>query len=131
MSFAGNLKTISFPDILQLIGTGKKTGQLLATHASQRKELFFRNGNLISASSSNTEEDMIGNLLLRKGKITKTDLQKAVSLQKQSGRRIGAIMLELGLLNKAELTQYLKTQVEEIVYNLFSWSEGEFSFQDD
>src|SRR3989304_2051873 len=115
MSFAGNLKTISFPDILQLISTGQKSGRLLATHASQRKELFFRNGNL----------------LLRRGKITKTDLQKAVSLQKQSGRLIGAIMLELGLLNKAELTQYLKTQVEEIVYNLFSWSEGEFSFQDD
>lgn len=131
MSFAGNLKTISFSDILQLISTGKKTGRLLANHASQRKELFFRNGNLISASSSNTEEDMIGNLLLRMGKITKTDLQKAVSLQKQSGRRIGAIMLELGLLNKAELAQYLKTQVEEIVYNLFSWSEGDFSFQDD
>ena len=131
MSFAGNIKTISFSDILQLISTGKKTGKLLVTQSSQRKELFFKNGNLISAVSSNTEEDMIGNLLLRMGKITKSDLQKAVGIQQQSGRRIGAVMLELGLLNKAELSQYLKIQVEEIVYNLFSWPEGEFSFQDE
>ena len=131
MSFAGNLKTISFSDILQLISTGKKTGRLLVTQSSQRKELFFKNGNLISALSSNTEEDMIGNLLLRMGKITKGDLQKAVNIQQQSGRRIGAVMLEMGLLSKAELSQFLKIQVEEIVYNLFSWPEGEFSFQDE
>ncbi len=74
---------------------------------------------------------MIGNLLLRMGKINKADLQKAVNIQQQSGRRIGAIMLELGLLTKTELAQYLKIQVEEIVYNLFSWPEGEFSFQDE
>jgi hypothetical protein len=131
MSFAGNVKTISFSDILQLIATGKKTGKLLVTHSSQRKELFFRSGNLISATSSNTEEDMIGNLLLRMGKINKADLQKAINIQQQSGRRIGAIMLELGLLTKSELAQFLKIQVEEIVYNLFSWLEGEFSFQDE
>jgi hypothetical protein len=131
MSFAGNLKTIAFSDILQLVSTGKKTGRLMATHASQKKELFFRNGNLISATSSNTQEDMIGNLLVRMGKINKADLQKAVNIQQQSGRRIGAVMLELGLLTKPELAQYLKIQVEEIVYNLFSWSEGEFSFQDE
>lgn len=131
MSFAGNLKTIAFSDILQLVSTGKKTGRLMATHASQKKELFFRSGNLISATSSNTQEDMIGNLLVRMGKINKSDLQKAVNIQQQSGRRIGAVMLELGLLTKAELAQYLKIQVEEIVYNLFSWSEGEFSFQDE
>ena len=131
MSFAGNLKTIAFSDILQLVSTGKKTGRLMVTHASQKKELFFRSGNLISATSSNTQEDMIGNLLVRMGKINKADLQKAVNIQQQSGRRIGAVMLELGLLTKAELAQYLKIQVEEIVYNLFSWSEGEFSFQDE
>lgn len=131
MSFAGNLKTVSFSDILQLVSTGKKTGRLLTTHVAQRKELFFKNGNLISAVSSNTEEDMIGNLLLRMGKLTKTDLQKAINLQQQTGRRIGAVMLEMGLLTKPELAQYLKIQVEEIVYNLFSWPEGDFSFQDE
>lgn len=131
MSFAGNLKTVSFSDILQLISTGKKTGRFLATLGGQRKELFFKNGYLISATSSNTKEDMLGSLLLRMGKLTKADLQKAVNFQKQTGRRIGAVMLELGLINKSELAQYLKTQIEEIVYNLFSWPEGDFSFQDD
>ncbi len=131
MSFAGNLKTVSFSDILQLVSTGKKTGRLLASHEPQKKELYFNNGNLIYATSSNTEEDMLGNLLVRMGKITKADLQRAINFQQQSGRtRIGAAMLELGLLSKVELGQYLKIQIEEIVYNLFSWKEGEFSFQD-
>lgn len=131
MSFAGNLKTVSFPDILQLISTGKKTGKFMAQAGSQKKELFFRAGNLISATSSNTKEDMLGNLLLRMGRVTKTDLHKAVEFQQKTGRRIGAVMLELGLLNKQDLAQYLKIQIEEIVYNLFSWSEGEFDFQDE
>ena len=74
MSLSGNLKTVSFPDILQLLATGKKTGILEVKTSTRQKEVAFKSGNIIYASSVNTTEDLLGNMLLHRGKITKTDL---------------------------------------------------------
>ncbi|MFH2037192.1 MAG: DUF4388 domain-containing protein [Candidatus Zixiibacteriota bacterium] len=128
MSLSGNLKTVSFPDILQLLVTGKKTGILQVSTASREKEISFKNGNIIYASSINSTEDLLGNLLLKRGKISKTDLEKAITLHKQTGRQLGTTLVDMNLFDKNEVLECLKMQIEEIVYNLFSWEDGDFKF---
>jgi hypothetical protein len=73
-------------------------------------------------------EDLLGNLLLKRGKISKKDLERAISLHKQSGRALGSTLIDMELFGKEEVAECLRMQIEEIVYNLFSWGEGEFSF---
>lgn len=128
MGLTGNLKTVSFPDVLQLLSTGKKTGILSITYGSRKKEIAFREGNIICASSVNSNEDLLGNLLLKRGKISKRDLERAIALHKQTGRALGSTLVDMELFQKQEVADCLRMQIEEIVYNLFSWSEGEFSF---
>jgi hypothetical protein len=131
MSLNGNLNTLSFPDLLQLISSNKKTGVLTLMRQAQRKEIYFREGNIVYATSSNTEEDLIGNLLIRLGKLSQSELDEVIKLHRATGKMIGATVVEMGLLKKEELVACLKLQIEEIVYNLFSWKEGDFLFQDD
>lgn len=131
MSLSGNLKTVSFPDILQLLATGKKTGVLEARTATRQKEVAFKNGNIIYASSINSSEDLLGNMLLRRGKISKGDLERAITLHKQTGRQLGTTLIDMGLFDKQEIGECLKLQIEEIVYNLFSWADGDFVFHED
>ncbi len=128
MSLAGNLKTVSFPDILQLLATGKKTGVLQVSTAARQKEVAFRDGNIIHASSINSTEDLLGNLLLGRGKISKLDLERAIALHKQTGRQLGTTLVDMNLFDKDEIVESLRLQIEEIVYNLFSWQEGDFTF---
>jgi len=128
MSLTGNLKTVSFPDILQLLATGKKTGTLQITTAARQKEIAFKDGNIIYASSINSTEDLLGNLLLKRGKISKVDLEQAISLHKQTGRPLGTTLVDMNLFDKEEVIECLRMQIEEIVYNLFSWPEGDFKF---
>jgi hypothetical protein len=130
MSLSGNLKTVSFPDILQLLATGKKTGTLECKTTSRQKEVAFKDGNIIFASSVNTTEDLLGNMLLKKGKISKTDLERAITLHKQTGRQLGTTLIDMNLFTKEEIAECLKLQIEEIVYNLFSWKEGDFVFHE-
>ncbi len=130
MSFTGNLKTVTFPDLLQLFSAGKKTGTVTIIRGNIKKEIIFKNGNIISASSQDAEEDYLGQLLLKTGRITKNDLQRAVYMHKGSGKRIGQVLVEMKLISREELGIYLKQQVEEIIYNLFSWKEGEFIFKE-
>jgi hypothetical protein len=128
MGLAGNLKTVSFSDILQLLATGKKTGTLQVSTTARQKEVIFSDGKIIYASSINSSEDLLGNLLLNRGKISKPDLEKAVALHKQTGRQLGATLVDMNLFDKDDVLECLKLQIEEIVYNLFSWPEGEFKF---
>ena len=130
MSLAGNLQTVSFPDILQLLATGKKTGILEVKTATRQKEVAFKDGNIIFASSVNSSEDLLGNTLLRRGRISKSDLDRAIALHKQTGRQLGTTLIDMNLFDKQEIADCLRLQIEEIVYNLFSWREGDFVFHE-
>jgi len=130
MGLSGNLKTVAFSDILQLLATGKKTGVLECMTGSRKKEVAFKGGNIIYSASINSTEDMLGQMLLKKGKISKTDLDRALILHKQTGRQLGTTLIDMQLFSKEEVAECLKLQIEEIVYNLFSWQEGEFAFKE-
>jgi hypothetical protein len=130
MSLSGNLKTVAFPDILQLLATGKKSGLLECKTSTRQKEVAFKDGNIVFASSVNSSEDLLGNMLLKRGRISKSDLERAIKLHKQTGRQLGTTLIDMGLFEKAEITDCLKLQIEEIVYNLFSWQEGDFIFHE-
>jgi len=138
----GDLRTVSLADLLQLISTSGKTGMLsifrshdreFALKGSvsgdiQKREIYFLKGNIIYATSFGNEDVLLGNLVLRKRKISKAELDKAINLQKFSHKRLGTLLFEMGLLSREELAEYLKYQIEEILYNLFGWTSGEFIF---
>ncbi|MEW5701875.1 MAG: DUF4388 domain-containing protein [Candidatus Zixiibacteriota bacterium] len=129
MSFAGNLKTVSFGDVLQLISTGRKTGALLLQRPQRSKKVFFRNGDIIAASSDPpVDEERLGQLLLRRGHLTDLDLERALKRQRSTNRRLGQILVELGVVSRDVITTSLRAQVEEIVYSIFGWPDGEFRF---
>jgi len=130
VSLSGNLKTVSFPDILQLLATGKKTGVLEVKTATRQKEVAFKAGAIIYAMSVNSSEDLLGNMLLRRGRISKSDLERAITLHQQTGRQLGTTLIDMNLFEKSEIAECLKLQIEEIVYNLFSWHEGDFIFHE-
>lgn len=129
MSFAGNLKTVSFGDALQLISTGKRTGALHLKRPNRGKTIFFRDGCVIAATSSPpVEEERLGQLLLHRGEITPDDLTRALKRQRASGKRLGQALVDLGFITGSDLSSILRLQVEEIVYSIFGWPEGDFHF---
>jgi len=126
MSFAGNLNTISLPDIFQLIFSTKKTGILVISKGNIKKEIYFRSGFVIYASSTE-ERDLFGNLLLKMGRISKAELDKVLR-EKKEGKKIGGTLVEMNLFTREEIMDCLRLQIEETIYSLFGWKDGEFNF---
>jgi len=124
------MKTVAFPDILQLLSGGKKTGILVITKGNIQKEICFKDGNIIYAQSRNADEDYLGTLLLKQGRISKVDLDRALYLHKSTGKKLGMVLVDMELFSRNEIATCLKLQIEEIVYNMFSWHDGEFVFQE-
>jgi len=130
MSFTGNLKTVPFSDLLQLIFTGKKTGLLQLKRQTQEKNIYFVEGNIIFASSGNHQEELLGRFFLQKGKISEKDFEKAMLLFKAQKKKITETLLESKVVTQFELVEAIRIQVEEIVYSIFGWIEGDFQFLD-
>lgn len=131
MAIRGSLREASLPDVLQLLSMGKKSGCLSVTHRHAFGNIYFDRGRISFASIVN-RRDRLGDLLVKNGLITAGELANAIALQAQAPtRRIGEILIEQRVIAREELHHYIKHQIEEAVYYLFTWTEGTFSFEAD
>jgi len=129
MPLVGNLRDFSLPDFLYLIDRGYKTGSLLLRRPDDSALLFFDKGKLVYATKQQRRE-RLGDLLVRMGKITPQNLEEALKAQKGTPNlTLGQILVQLGYITRDELQQDIQAQIEETVYSLFAWPDGEFSFE--
>jgi hypothetical protein len=122
----GNLQSLVLPDVLGFISAIKKTGELVFRRGRVTKTVYWEDGEITFAASSDPE-DALGSFLVRNGMISQTDNLSSVS-QVTAERRQGKILVQMGLLKPRELWWAVKNQVLEIVYSLFTWEDGEFEF---
>ena len=131
MAIRGNLREASLPDVLQLLAMGKKTGCLSVTHRHHFGTIYFDNGRISFASIVN-RRDRLGDLLVAHGLLTRSDLEEAIAQQaNHPDRRLGEILVRSDLVSREQLHQYIKHQIEEAVYFLFTWGQGAFTFEAD
>src|SRR6267142_3673137 len=129
MAIHGTLTTMSVPDLLQFLASGRKTGTLKFGRAKITKEVYFENG-IIVGSHSNDAKEFLGQVLIYYGKLDEALLQGAMEIQRQSGGKLGEILISSGLLTEEEVLDILRTRTLDIIYDLFLWDEAQFEFFD-
>ncbi|HET9134940.1 MAG TPA: DUF4388 domain-containing protein [Gemmatimonadales bacterium] len=129
MAIKGSLREASLPDVVQLLFLGRRTGCLSVASERNFASIWFDDGWIVFAGML-SREDRIGERLVAAGRLTAEQLAQAIAAQEAAvGRRLGAVLVQLGLLARPELEQELRRQVEETIYTLFTWTSGTFSFE--
>lgn len=129
MAIKGSLKEASLADVLQLLAMGGKTGCLSVTDRASFGYIYFDRGRVTYASMLN-RRDRLGDLLIKEGRLAAEQLAEAVRHQETSPqKRLGEILVERGWLKKEELDRYIRMQIEEAIFYLFTWSQGSFYFE--
>jgi tetratricopeptide (TPR) repeat protein len=130
MAIKGSLKEASLPDVLQLLTMGGKTGCLSVTDRQSFGYIYFEEGRITYASLLN-RRDRLGDIFVRENVITHEQLEAAIEEQSQTrdGRRLGEILRDSGAIDEAILKKYVRHQIEEAVYHLFTWNQGTFYFE--
>lgn len=121
----GELSAITMPDVLSFLSMIRVTGQLLVTRADLVRKIYWKDGEIVFASS-NSPEHSLGEFLLRNGKITREQLDHS-RRELQPGVRHGKFLVQLGYISPKDLWWGVKEQVLEVIFSLFSWSSGRFS----
>lgn len=140
MALEGTLSYLDISHLLQVVGSSLKSGVLEISWEDRWARLFFERGDLIRAES-NRSYDSIGTLLLKAHLVDPKELDRALAIQirelrgqiaqpgQQGGaRRLGAILCDEGGVRPQDIERILRTQFEQIVFDVFSWPGGSFVF---
>lgn len=129
MALSGTLKDFALPDIFQLIGMQRKTGLLTLESDRETVTVVFEQGMVVHADSTVRRlDDLLGNVLVRQGKIRKEVLEEALAKQKVSMQRLGFILTSHGYISRDDLRGALSEQVQQIVFRVFRWKRGRYDF---
>jgi len=114
-----------FPDLVTAFYQAQQTGELTVQKGKVKKTIFFENGRPCFAIS-NLLNDRFGHFLVRVAKITPPQFDSLGAEAKASGRRLGDLLVEKGMLKDAERLYYLAQQLKAIIYSVFAWEDGEY-----
>ena len=130
MSLAGRLEEVELPEILHFLALNSRSGKLTLSRRDARGTIVLRLGRIVYAASSSIRE-ALGSILLSRGLIVREQLAGALDRQHLAadGRRLGAILVEMGALREAELADALAQQTGLVIHELCRWREGYFRFE--
>ena len=129
MSITGNLKTMELAELLQWLSQGRKSGTLHINNGRVEKRIFFEEGTIVSSAASDPKE-YLGHFLVSHGFIDELTLAKAMEMQEENKMLLGKILLTIGAISETDLDRMLRLKAEESIYQIFTWTEGEFRFAD-
>jgi hypothetical protein len=133
VAIEGPLRELGIHDVFQLLDLSRKTGTLGVTSELRDNEgtVHFQNGRVVAATIKSNPH-RIGELLMRAGRVTAAQVAEASAAQLERGdtRRLGEILLEMGAITQKELERQIRIQIEAVVFELLSWREGFFRFEE-
>jgi curved DNA-binding protein CbpA len=124
---SGDIKDMTLSWLFQDLRADKVSGTATFSRDDEIKKVFFKGGDILFASS-NSDEDRLGEFLLRKGKISKAQFDQSSAAVIKSGKKLGAVLFEAGILKPHDLVDLVNLQIKEIILTLFSWRDGRYEF---
>jgi hypothetical protein len=126
----GKIADFGIADIFQLVSSQGKSGSL-AISGNDRVTIFlFSEGKIVDVQPDRRESrSLIGTILRDAGFLTDSDLRRVLSSRGAGGKKIGEILVEKGMVSKEVLARYLVLQVKECLFDVLTFSEGEYRFE--
>jgi uncharacterized protein DUF4388 len=124
LTIKGDLDTSSVPELLRSLLASRETGVLTFRRDTLVKTVYIREGRVIFGTSSDVDERLGENLLVR-GKITARQYLQASNMIRP-GRRLGAILVEIAAIEAEELMPAVEQHVRDILMDLVCWNRGDY-----
>jgi CheY-like chemotaxis protein len=124
----GNLKQRRFPEVLAQLFRFKATGALLLRRGRIKKIVYVKDGAPVFVKS-NMLSECLGRVLVREKMITEEECERSVELLPGSnGKLQGQVLIDMGALSPQNLAFGLQLQLEQKLYDVFSWPDGDYQF---
>ncbi len=124
----GEIADYGLRDLVQLSSLQQRTCVLNISNKENEIALYFLKGELVDVFWKNRPDSRkLANTLVREKLLNETEATLALGHQKKSVRRLGSILLTLGLIDEKELNKILSVQVMEAFRIAVEMESGTFS----
>jgi hypothetical protein len=147
MPLQGNIRDFTTTQLLNLVNLSRRTGMLTIFEAvptgekdamknekmaagAQRAVVAFNKGKLVYAALTNQDNGLVA-VLNKAGKLT--DAQARVLRERAQGTSDKVLAMRLigaKYVTQTDIVNCIKNHILDVVYNLTTWSEGPFRFDD-
>lgn len=127
--FHGDLAETPLPEMLATIHRHGVPGVMEFSREDVTKRIFFVDGDVIFATSSDRNESL-GDNLLAQGRITQDEYDaSSAEMVRSPGTRHGSVLVQMGFLKQEELGVAVREQVQKIIWDVFDWEDGAVTFR--
>jgi len=116
-------------DWLEVLEAQTKSGELIVNDGQQQFRLRIHRGQIRSIQMPQNQVDMrLGDLLVRAGRITEEQRDRALAFQRTAGQPLGESLMNLGYVDREALVAMLTCQIRESLRCLVSLRRPECAF---
>jgi len=128
-SRTGEVEEVSMTELLMDLYRSKATGVLEVRGETGRRLGWVKKGGFVQWENDPViEDECLGVLLTRAGKLTEEQLKHSLTRMNETGQRQGECLIESGALTFPQLVMSLMTQAEIVTRNVFAMREGSWSW---
>lgn len=128
---SGRLRDVQIPELLWQLHEAGRTGCLKVQQGDVTKQLWLTAGQPVFARS-NQSTDRLTDRLLARGLLSRAQYDAAQTLiAGTSGKRIGELMIDAGLIRARELHEALSEHLLRMLDSMFLWQDGRWQFESD
>jgi hypothetical protein len=127
----GSLAVFAPELLFQLMSLAHASGVLTIHARKHEARIVFQDGQLRFASGDVGRQARLGEVLVSVGRLQPTQRASAVRAWQRAGgkKRLGAILLDRGLIDRAELEAFIQEQIKNLIVEVLRWRSGEFVFE--
>jgi hypothetical protein len=129
MALKGRLEDFGITQLLNLINLARKTGTLYLEGAQKNSYLCFREGKLIYAALEGVEDSLP--VILQRANVFTAEQVRMIqaNMAGKTDRDIAQVLITSGRLQQQVVVKSVRDAILDLVYQVFSWHEGQFRFE--
>jgi len=129
MALQGNLRDFSVMEILQLVGSQKKSGCLVMEWNTERCSVWVVDGRIVSTRPPGlTREDPLARFLVQVHRLSEEQLRGLLTIQKEAGLDLEDLLVQGRYLEAEDLVPIVERQVLDDLSRLVRWENGSYRF---
>jgi hypothetical protein len=129
MALQGNLRDFSATEILQLLGSQKKTGCLIIESGAMRAVVFVHDGRIVSTRAAGmVKDDPLVLFLRRINRLTDEQVLGLTTIHHESRRDLEDLLVNGRYMEQQDLSMFVERQILDTLMTIMGWPDGAYRF---